>query len=56
MTRLAIDGGEPVRARPLSAPPREIGEPEMAQLRRVFDQQTMNRWSGGKLVDELDKP
>jgi perosamine synthetase len=54
MTRLAIDGGTPVRATPLSAPPREIGEPELALLRRVFDQQVMNRWSGGKLVDELE--
>lgn len=54
MARLAIDGGEPVRATPLAAAPREIGEPEWARLRRVFDAQVMNRWSGGKLVDELE--
>jgi hypothetical protein len=37
MTRVAIDGGTPVPATPLSAPPCEIGQPEPAQLRRVND-------------------
>lgn len=54
MSRLAIDGGAPVRATPLIGPPREIGEPELAELKRVIDAQVMNRWSGGKLVDELE--
>src|SRR5438093_8305416 len=54
LPRLAIEGGEPVRSTPLSAPPREIGEPEWDELRRVFDAQVMNRWSGGKLVDEFE--
>jgi perosamine synthetase len=52
--RLAIDGGIPVRATPLTAPPREIGDAELAELRRVFDAQVMNRWSGGKLTDEFE--
>jgi len=55
MTRLAIDGGAPVRATPLKAPPREIGEPEFAELRRVIEAGVMNRWSGGKLVDEFEE-
>ncbi len=54
MSRLAIDGGDPVRANPLKAPPREIGDFEWDELKRVFDAQTMNRWSGGKLVDEFE--
>jgi perosamine synthetase len=54
LPRLAIDGGVPVRATPLTAPHREVGEPELAELRRVIDAQVMNRWSGGKLVDELE--
>jgi perosamine synthetase len=54
MPRLAIEGGEPIRSAPLLTPPREIGEPELDQLRRVLDAQVMNRWSGGKLVDEFE--
>src|SRR6266542_4226164 len=54
MPRLAIDGGVPVRATPLSAGPREVGEPELEQLRRVIDAQVMNRWSGGRRVDEFE--
>jgi dTDP-4-amino-4,6-dideoxygalactose transaminase len=54
MSRLAIDGGRPVRATPLKAPPREIGEPELAELRRVIEAGVMNRWSGGRLVEELE--
>lgn len=54
MPRLAIEGGTPVRSTPLAAPPREIGEPELEQLRRVVDAQVMNRWSGGRLVDEFE--
>jgi dTDP-4-amino-4,6-dideoxygalactose transaminase len=55
MSRLAIDGGAPVRSSPLSAPPREIGEDELAELRRVIDAGVMNRWSGGHLVDEFEE-
>lgn len=55
MSKLAIDGGTPVRSTPLTAPPREIGEPELEQLRRVIEAQVMNRWSGGKLTDELEE-
>ncbi|MBM3459448.1 MAG: DegT/DnrJ/EryC1/StrS family aminotransferase, partial [Armatimonadetes bacterium] len=55
MSRLAIDGGTPVRAVPLKAPPRQIGDLEWEQLKRVFEAQTMNRWSGGKLVDEFEE-
>jgi dTDP-4-amino-4,6-dideoxygalactose transaminase len=54
MPKLAIDGGTPVRSKPLSGPPREIGDPEKQELERVFDAQVMNRWSGGRLVDELE--
>lgn len=54
MSRLAIDGGTPVRATPLSAPPRAIGEPEQKELERVIAAGVMNRWSGGKLVDEFE--
>ena len=54
MGLLAINGGTPVRATPLKAPPREIGAPELAELQRVIEQQVMNRWSGGKLVDEFE--
>jgi dTDP-4-amino-4,6-dideoxygalactose transaminase len=54
MARLAIEGGTPVRPTPLTAPPREIGEAELAELRRVIEAQVMNRWSGGKLVDEFE--
>src|SRR5438132_1316285 len=54
MSRLAIEGGTPVRSTPLTNPPREIGEPELAELRRVFDAQVMNRWSGGRLVEEFE--
>jgi dTDP-4-amino-4,6-dideoxygalactose transaminase len=43
-----------VRASPLAPPPREIGEPELAEIRRVFDAQVMNRWSGGLLTDEFE--
>src|SRR5262249_25180176 len=28
--------------------------PELAQLRRVIEAQVMNRWSGGRLVDEFE--
>jgi perosamine synthetase len=55
LSRLAIEGGTPVRAAPLKAPPREIGEPEFAELRRVLEAGVMNRWSGGKLVDEFEE-
>lgn len=55
MSRLAIDGGTPVRTAPLVVPPREIGEPEARHLQRVFEQQVMNRWSGGRLVDEFEE-
>jgi perosamine synthetase len=54
VSKLAIDGGTPIRTVPLAAPPREIGEPELEELRRVIDAQVMNRWSGGRLVDELE--
>ncbi len=54
MTRLAIDGGAPIRQSPLGGPPREIGDLEWEQLKRVFDAQVMNRWAGGKLTDELE--
>src|SRR5205809_629584 len=54
MSRLAIDGGTPVRSTPLRTPPREIGEPEWSELRRVFDAQVMNRWAGGRLTDEFE--
>jgi perosamine synthetase len=54
MSKLAIEGGTPVRAVPLAAPPREIGEPEFAELRRVIEQGVMNRWSGGKLTEEFE--
>jgi dTDP-4-amino-4,6-dideoxygalactose transaminase len=54
MPRLAIDGGTPVRSTPLAAPPRAVGEAELAELRRVIEAQVMNRWSGGTLVDEFE--
>ncbi len=43
-----------MRATPLSAPPREVGEPELAELRRVIEAGVMNRWSGGKVVEEFE--
>lgn len=55
MERLAIEGGTPVRATPLTAPPRAIGDPERRELERVFAAGVMNRWSGGTLVDELEQ-
>jgi len=53
-SKLAIDGGDPVRREPLPTPPRAIGEPELAQLRRVIDAGVMNRRAGGKLCDEFE--
>jgi len=53
-SKLAIEGGDPVRATPLRAPQREIGAPEMAQLQRVIDAGVMSRRAGGKLCDEFE--
>jgi len=49
-SRLAIDGGAPIRERPLPTPPREVGEPELALLREVIESGIMNRMMGTKVA------